>query len=71
MWYHPPMTKTVKTRGRSKTYTIGRSQFAKISAVEGIRPTRRMEEDFEEFDRRALTPAERRREIARRYGRKI
>jgi hypothetical protein len=49
---------------------IGRSRFAEISAVEGFRPSRRTEEDFEEFVRRGLSAAERRREIARKYGQK-
>jgi hypothetical protein len=35
----------------SKSYTIGRSGFAKISAIEGIRMTVAMEKDFRDFER--------------------
>jgi hypothetical protein len=65
------MTKTKKSPKRSSgTITIGREGFAKISAVEGIKPSRRMTEEFKEFDRQGLSPAERRRELARKYGAK-
>ncbi len=36
---------------RSKGYIIGRSGFAKISAIEGIRTTDTMEADFRDFGR--------------------
>jgi hypothetical protein len=65
------MAKTTKSPGAPPpTYTLGRQRFAKISAVEGIRTSHRTEEDFQEFDRKGLSPEERRREIARKYGRK-
>ena len=65
------MVKTTKSPGRSVgTYTVGRERFAKIAAVEGIRTSRRVDEDFQEFDRKGLSPEERRREIVRKYGRK-
>jgi hypothetical protein len=65
------MTKTTKSPKRSSgTYTIGREGFAKISAVEGIKPSRGMDEDFREFDKKGLPPAERRRALARKYGAK-
>ena len=65
------MTKT-KTPKRSSggTFTIGRERFSKISAVEGIKLSRRTDETFREFDQRGLSAEERRREITRRYGRK-
>ena len=50
--------------------TLGLLGFAKISAVEGItmRPaTRKM---FADFDRRGLSPAERRREIFEKHDKK-
>jgi hypothetical protein len=52
----------------SKGYIIGRSGFAKISAVEGIRTTAAMDEDFREFERRGLSADERRKLISRKYG---
>jgi len=59
-----------KTPQRPGTYTLGRRGFAKISEVEGIRPSRELEADFHEFDRQGLSPAERRRLLARKYGHK-
>jgi hypothetical protein len=65
------MAKTTKSARRSGgTYTVGRERFAKISAVEGIRTSRRLDQDFREFDKKGLSPAERRRELASKYGRK-
>jgi len=65
------MAKTTKSPRRSAgTYTIGRERFSKISAIEGIRTSRRVDEDFQEFDRKGLSSEERRREIVRKYGRK-
>lgn len=52
----------------SKGYTIGRSGFAKISAVEGIRTTATMDADFREFERQGLSADERRKVIGRKYG---
>jgi len=52
----------------AKGYTIGRFGFAKISAVEGVRTTATMEEDFREFERKGLSADERRKAIGRKYG---
>jgi hypothetical protein len=63
------MAETTKShRRRQCAYTLGRKRFAKISAVEGIHVTPGMEEEFQEFERRGLSPEERRREILRKYG---
>ena len=51
-----------------KSLTLGRDGFAKISAVDGIQLTPEMKRDFREFDRKGLSPAERRRAIASKYG---
>jgi hypothetical protein len=48
------------------TTTIGRDRFEKICAVEGIKLTPAMKKRFEEFE--GLSPAERRREILKVYG---
>jgi hypothetical protein len=75
------MKKRTKSGGTAKTakkgkaakaggLTLGLVGFAKISAVEGItmRPsTRKM---FADFDRRGLSPAERRREIFEKHAKK-
>lgn len=58
-----------KTKSPPARYTIGRKSFAKISEVEGIKPSRQLEEDFQDFDRKGLSPRERRAIIARKYGR--
>jgi len=64
------MPKATRTRNRkSDNYTLGRKGFAKISAVEGIDMSS-VEREFEDFDRRGLSPRERRREIAEKYGAK-
>ncbi|MFO1083095.1 MAG: hypothetical protein U1E21_00890 [Reyranellaceae bacterium] len=47
---------------------IGRSAFAKISAIEGISTTAAMEADFREFERKGLSAEERRAAIRRKYG---
>jgi hypothetical protein len=65
------MGKATKSSGRvTGAYTVGRQRFSKISSVEGIRTSRRVDEDFQEFDRKGLSAEERRREIVRKYGRK-
>lgn len=52
----------------SKGYVLGRSRFAKISAIEGIRLTAAMEADFREFERKGMSAEDRRRVIGRKYG---
>ncbi len=66
------MAKTTKTpKRRSDSFTIGRTGFAKISAVEGIKLSPEAEQDFQEFDRRGLSAAARRRALARKYASKV
>lgn len=55
-------------RTATKAYVIGRSGFAKISAVEGIRLTETMDADFREFERQGLSADGRRKVISRKYG---
>jgi hypothetical protein len=62
----PTETKTLKRS--SKGYIIGRSGFAKISAVEGVRMTATMDADFREFERQGLSADQRRKVISRKYG---
>jgi len=52
----------------SDEVTIGRGGFARISAVEGIRLTEEMWNDFRDFDLKRLSHAERRKTILRKYG---
>jgi hypothetical protein len=55
-------------KGGPRRYTVGRSAFARISAVEGIRLTEEMQRDFSEFDREGLSDKDRRKAIARKYA---
>ena len=52
----------------SKRFTLGRETFAKISAVEGLHLSPAMRNEFREFDRKKLSPKERRAAIAAKYG---
>jgi hypothetical protein len=64
------MAKPTKNPKRAAGYVLGRQNFAKISAVEGIRLSRDQDEDFGEFDRKALPPKTRRAILAAKYGTK-
>ena len=64
------MVKTTHPSKPSGGHTIGRNGFSKISAVEGIRTSPRMDADFREFDRKGLSAEERRRELTGKYGHK-
>jgi hypothetical protein len=55
---------------KAKTLTLGLVGFAKISAVEGIRLRASTKKMFADFDRRELSPAERRREIFGKHAKK-
>ena len=70
MWYAWLMKRVASkfSNRSSKGYTIGRRGFAKISAVEGIRTSAAMDADFAEFERRGLSPEERRKAIGNKYG---
>lgn len=58
-----------RAAGQSQQPTLTREQFAKISEVEGVVLTPEMKKTFAEFDRKKLTPAERREAIIERFGR--
>jgi len=64
------MSKTISKSGKrtAKSFTLGRQGFAKISEVEGIRMSPTMAAEFHEFDRKGLSPEERRKIIAAKYG---
>jgi hypothetical protein len=64
--------KITKAKGaaKAKTLTLGLVGFAKISAVEGIALRASTTEMFADFDRRGLSPAERRREIFAKHAKK-
>lgn len=63
------MARPSKSAGKN-AHIIGRDGFSKISAIEGIKLSTRVEEDFREFDRKGLSAPERRKAIARKYGAK-
>ena len=60
------MSKTPQTA--RKPFVLGRTDFLKISEVEGIHIEREMAEDFRQFDDEKLSPADRRKAIKRKYG---
>jgi hypothetical protein len=64
------MAKPTKNPKRAAGYVLGRQNFAKISAVEGIRLSRDQNEDFGDFDRKALPSKGRRAVLAAKYGAK-
>jgi hypothetical protein len=67
---HPKVGSKAGKPVKAKTLTLGLVGFEKISAVEGIvlrSSTRKM---FADFDRRGLSPAERRREIFEKHAKK-
>lgn len=58
-------------RGRWRdSFTIGREAMHKINSVEGITLSSDMKRDLDKFDRSDLSADERRRAVARKYGRK-
>ena len=59
----------VDMKNVSKSYTIGRKAFAKISAVEGIHLTPEMRKDFQEFEQQNLSSEDRRNAISKKYAR--
>jgi hypothetical protein len=52
----------------TKGFTLGRAAFEKISAVEGVRLSRKVKDEFLKFDRKGLSPDERRRAIMSKYA---
>jgi hypothetical protein len=60
--------KASQPKQSSGSLVVGRAAFAKISAVEGIRMSLAMEQEFQEFDRKGLSPEERRRLIGKKYA---
>jgi hypothetical protein len=59
--------KKSSAKKRVAKVVIGRDRFAKISAVEGIKPSAAMRKRVAQFDRQGLSAAERRREIIKAY----
>lgn len=58
-------TQKESTRG----YTIGRTAFAQISAVEGIYLTKEMQKDFQTFEQKDLSAKDRRDVLFKKYAR--
>lgn len=61
-------TRTGTTDPKRGAFTLGRSNMAKLNAVEGIRQSRESREMFREFDRDAVPAASRRKAIAEKHG---
>lgn len=53
-----------------ETFTLGREAMGKINSVEGIGLTGEIKRDLRAFDRSNLSTVERRRAIAKKYGKK-
>jgi hypothetical protein len=68
MCYDGSMKKRAPRSQKLPEVTIGRTGFARISAIEGIRLTEEMWDDFRAFDLKRLSNAERRKTILRKYG---
>jgi len=57
-----------RVTGKGAAFTIGLADFARISAVEGLRLSAEMKRMLREFDRQNLSAEERRRRIVAKYG---
>lgn len=57
-----------ESKRATKLYTVGRQAFARISAIEGIRLTEGMQEDFREFERQGLSSRARRAALSKKYA---
>jgi hypothetical protein len=64
------MRKRTKRISKAKGPTLGLAGFDKISAVEGIRLRASSKKMFADFDRKGLSPAERRRAIFEKHAKK-
>ena len=60
----------LKRPTKARGVTLGLTGFAKISAVEGITLRTSTRKMFADFDRRGLSPAERRRAIFEKHAKK-
>ncbi len=63
------MRKTKSASPAKKRFTLGRTNFEKISAVESIRYSADMKKTFRQLDKQGASPAKRRQAIATKYGR--
>jgi hypothetical protein len=66
---HGKSKKSSRVSAGARRLTVGRDVFAKISAVEGLFLSSEMKGDFTDFDRKKLSPEERRRAIVAKYAR--
>lgn len=67
------MNKSVRSRSHTSEpggFVLGRSAFAKISAVEGIHLSAAAERRLADFERRGLSHEERRAELVRLFSEK-
>ena len=52
-------------------FILGRDNFEKISAVEGIHLSDEMKRDFRNFDREGISGEKRRRALSSKYGKRV
>jgi hypothetical protein len=53
---------------RGKGFVLGRANFERISAVEGIRYSADLKKTFRRLDKQGASPAQRRQAMSRKYG---
>jgi hypothetical protein len=62
------MRKIQTLPSRRKRFTLGRANFERISAVEGIRYSADMKKTFRQLDKQGASPAQRRETMSSKYG---
>ena len=62
--------KSTRPAPKTSGFSFTLDEFEKISAIEGIKFSAELKEDFRAFDRKGLSNEERRRAIAKTYGAK-
>jgi hypothetical protein len=63
------MRKIQTPSSRRKGFTLGRANFERISAVEGIHYSTDIKKTFRQLDKQGASPAQRRQVMRRKYGR--
>ena len=66
----PESNSPSKSGGKPQGFSIGRHGIDKLNQVEGIKQSEGSKRMFEEFDRREMTPEQRRQAIIAKHTRK-
>jgi hypothetical protein len=70
LWYRSRMAPMKSTSKKSAGFVLGRRRLEKISAVEGIETSQATRRMFAEFDRKRLSPEQRRKAIFEKHAKK-